>query len=109
MTNCGYQVGFPATTYWRNRGESVRIHDRQVPGSKAAHAQPGDVDSVSVYRIGAHDLGEQRIQHFSRPPQPGRTLRRDDDKGVVLAIRDISLQPLIRDSIQIIAAQTRPM
>src|SRR5579859_934225 len=109
MTNRGYLVGFPATTHWRNRGETVRIHDRQIPGSEAAHAQPGNVDSVSVYGIDAHDLGEQRIQHVSRPPQIGGTLRRDDDKGVVLAIGDISLQPLVLDSIQVVAAQTRAM
>src|SRR5579859_3732339 len=46
MANPGYLAGFPAAAHGGNGGETMWIHHRQIPGSKAAHAQSGDVDPI---------------------------------------------------------------
>src|SRR6185503_9694373 len=70
----------PAPANGRHRREPLGILERQAPGPKSAHAQPGQVNTVCVHAIFLCDLVQERDEALVVPPFPIGALRGDKNE-----------------------------
>src|ERR1044071_2947036 len=89
-----------------NRRKPLGVRQAQAPGAIAAHAQASQIDPAGIDGIITDDLIEQSQQDFVGPDLILRTLRRNQDKGEIRAVRDNLRGPVGRHFPDITATLT---